>query len=130
MANYWVVGASFEGGTDHKDKEFIEKGIWMLGWDEKSGKEKHQFDNAKNMQPGDRIAIKRVKGGKDKGIIILHVGVIKDVIPEVDKVVCTVNWAATNLDRYIGDSKGCYRAVNGPFTKEKESDWIKEIFCI
>ncbi len=52
MPNYWVVGAAW-GGTEHQDKAFIEKGIWMLGWEEG-----HQPEKAMTMEPGDRIAIK------------------------------------------------------------------------
>ncbi|MBT3193122.1 MAG: hypothetical protein HN341_11260 [Verrucomicrobia bacterium] len=120
MPNYWVVGASW-GGVDHQDQSFIEKGIWMLGWEE--GK---QPSRASKMKSGDRIAIKRMKGRKT-GIRIFHLGIIKGVILETSKVICTVDWVATDLGRDIAESRGCFQSIHGPFEHDA---WVQEIFCL
>ena len=121
MTNYWVVGASW-GGVDHQDQIFVEQGMWMLGWED--GK---QPQRAAEMQPGDRIAIKRMKGQGQKGIRIFHLGIIKGVILDTNKVICTVNWVATNLDRDISESRGCFQSVHGPY---EHDSWIQEVFCL
>lgn len=123
---YWVVGASW-GGVEHKDEVFVNKGIWMLGWED--GK---QPNKASEISPGDRIAIKRLLGRGQTGIRILHVGVVKGVILETNKVICTVDWVATNLDRIIEESKGCFQSVHGPYTKSEPGfkQWIEEIFSL
>ena len=88
MTKYWVVGAAW-GGVDYQDQRFVEQGMWMLGWED--GK---QPQRAAEMQPGDRIAIKRMKGRGQTGIRILHLGIVKGVILDVNRVICTVNWVA------------------------------------
>ncbi|ELY5181763.1 hypothetical protein V9R55_003628 [Vibrio cholerae] len=123
MSNYWVVGASW-GGVDHQDQKFVEQGIWMLGWSEED--QPAQYKKASQMKRGDRIAIKRMKG-RETGIRILHLGVIKGVILDTDKVVCTVDWVATDLDRDINESRGCFASIHGPY----ESDgWVQQVFCL
>ncbi len=119
MAMYWIVGAWWEG--TEQDQSFIEKGIWMLGWED--GK---QAERASEIQPGDRIAIKRLKGQGQIGIRILHLGIVRGVILETNKVICTVNWVATNLNRDI-ESRGCFGSVHGPF---EHNSWIQEMFCL
>ena len=121
MAKYWVVGASW-GGVDHQDQLFVEQGMWMLGWED--GKQPRR---AAEMQSGDRIAIKRMKGQGQKGIRIFHLGIIKGVILDTNKVICTVNWVATNLDRDITESRGCFQSVHGPY---EHDSWIQEVFCL
>jgi len=118
---YWVVGASW-GGVVHQDAKFIEQGIWMLGWE--SGK---QPIKAAEMKPGDRIAIKRMKGKGKTGITILHLGIVRGVVLETNKVICTVNWVATDLNRNVADSRGCFKSIHGPF---KHDDWVEEVFCL
>ena len=124
MINYWVVGASW-GGTKHQDKKFVDGGYWMLGWEEKD--QPSQYLLAEKIKAGDRIAIKRMKGRGQTGIKIFHLGIIKDVILETNKVICTVNWVATDLKRDIADSKGCFKSIHGPFKKDK---WVEEVFCL
>ena len=121
MGRYWVVGASW-GGTDHQDEKWIEQGIWMLGW-----KKGYQPERAAEMKPGDRIAIKRMKGKGQTGIRIMHIGIIKGAILETDRVICTVNWVANNLNRNISESRGCFKSIHGPF---EHDDWVQEIFCL
>ena len=123
---YWVVGASW-GGTEHQDEAFVSKGIWMLGWEEGNQPEK-----ASQISAGDRIAIKRLLGKGQTGIRIMHIGIVRGVIHDTNKVICTVNWVATNLDRVIGESKGAFKSVHGPYTKSDPAtkQWIEEIFCL
>ncbi|BCK05118.1 hypothetical protein VCSRO162_3309 [Vibrio cholerae] len=123
MSNYWVVGASW-GGVDHQDQKFVEQGIWMLGWSEED--QPAQYKKASQMKRGDRIAIKRMKG-RETGIRILHLGVIKGVILDTDKVVCTVDWVVTDLDRDINESRGCFASIHGPYEND---GWVQQVFCL
>lgn len=122
--SYWVVGASW-GGIDHQDQKFVSGGYWMLGWKEKD--QPNQYALAEKMQVGDRIAIKRMKGQGQTGIKILHVGIIQGVILETDRVVCTVNWVATNLNRDITESRGAFASIHGPYSSNA---WVHEVFCL
>lgn len=99
----------------------------MLGW--QKGK---QVDKALEIQPGDRIAIKRLLGKGKRGIRIKHIGIVKGVVPETNKVTCTVNWVATHLDRKINESKGCFQSVHGPYSLSDPtySAWLEKIFCL
>ncbi|MCP4323831.1 MAG: hypothetical protein GY787_18640 [Alteromonadales bacterium] len=124
MNNYWVVGASW-GGTEHQDQKFIEQGIWMLGW--KEGDQPSQYKKASEIKAGDKIAIKRMKGGGQTGIKIFHLGVVKGVILDTDKVVCTVDWVAKDLNRNIEESRGCFKYIHGPFEKD---EWVEKVFCL
>ncbi len=121
MGKYWVVGASW-GGEDHQDERFVEQGIWMLGWGDG-----YQPKRAAEMRQGDRIAIKRMKGKGQVGIRILHLGVIKGVILDVNRIICTVDWVATNLSRDISESRGCFKSVHGPFDRDS---WVEKVFCL
>ena len=123
---YWVVGASW-GGVDHQDEAFVAKGIWMLGWEDGNQPEK-----ASQIACGDRIAIKRLLGKGQAGIRIMHIGVVKGVILDTNKVICTVDWVVTNLNRVINESKGCFKSVHGPYIKvdQETKQWIEEIFSL
>jgi len=121
MPQYWLVGASW-GGVDHQDARFIEQGIWMLGWEKG-----RQPARAAEMRAGDRIAIKRMKGKGKRGIRIMHLGIIKGVVLDTNKVLCTVDWVATNLRRDVAESRGCFQSIHGPFPQD---EWIQEVFCL
>lgn len=121
MSRYWIVGASW-GGIEHQDAKWVEQGIWMLGW-----KEGHQPERAADMRPGDRIAIKRMKGKGQTGIRIMHIGIIRGVIMETDRVICTVNWVATDLNRDVAESRGCFQSIHGPYEHDA---WTQEVFCL
>jgi hypothetical protein len=121
MPRYWLVGASW-GGVEHQDARFIAEGFWMLGWER--GK---QPARAAEMQTGDRIAIKRMKGKGKTGLRIMHIGIIRGVIHDTSKVICTVAWVATDLKRDIRDSRGCFQSIHGPYEHDA---WIQEIFCL
>ena len=123
---YWLVGAAYKG-IDHQDEAFVNQGIWMLGW-----KKGSQYAKASCISVGDRIAIKRRLGRAQTGIRIMHIGIVRGVIAGTDKVHCTVNWAATNLDRIVRKSKGCFKSVHGPYSKSDPDmkQWIEEIFSL
>ncbi|MGF1452479.1 MAG: hypothetical protein ACFB21_10445 [Opitutales bacterium] len=127
--NYWVVGASWEG-YDHQDERFVNEGIWMLGWDKDD--QPAQYQKATKIEIGDRIAIKRMKGRGQSGIRIMHIGVIRGVILDADKVICSVNWVATHLNRDIAESKGCFASIHGPYYKSNpdQKSWIEGIFSL
>ena len=120
MAKYWIVGAWWEG--EEQDQRFVEEGMWILG--KEDGRDPKR---AAKMQRGDRIAIKRLKGRGRTGLRILHLGIIKGVNLDTNCVICTVDWVATNLNRNIGEGKGCFGSVHGPY---KHDSWIQEIFCL
>lgn len=122
--NYWVVGASW-GGVEHQDKKFVEEGYWMLGWEKDD--QPDQYKRASQIKPGDRIAIKRMKGQGQSGIRIFHIGIIQGVILDTNKVICTVNWVATDLNRNIEESRGCFASIHGPFPHDA---WVQEVFCL
>lgn len=125
MAKYWIVGAWWEG--TEQDQFFVQEGIWMLGKENEDRQTKLAF----KIQPGDRIAIKRMRGRGQKGIRILHLGIVKSIIPETNCFICTVNWVATNLNRYIGKSRGAFQSIHGPYKHDSEHTyWIREIFCL
>jgi len=71
-------------------------------------------------------------GKSQKGIRIMHIGIVKGIILDTDKIVCTVDWVATNLDRIVGESKGCFKSVHGPYLKSDPTckHWIEEIFSL
>ncbi|MBE2180082.1 MAG: hypothetical protein IAE97_06390 [Chthoniobacterales bacterium] len=120
--NYWLVGAAW-GGTDHQDKRFINEGFWMLGWEDGA-----QPERASQIRIGDRIAIKRMRGKGKTGIKIMHIGIVQGIILDTTKVICTVQWCATNLERSIPESKGCFQSIHGPYTPQSEGEWLRHIF--
>lgn len=97
----------------------------MLGWEKED--QPAQYKNALQIKAGDRIAIKRMKGRGQTGIKVLHLGIIKGVILDIDKVVCTVDWVATDLNRNIEESRGCFKSIHGPFAKD---EWVEKVFCL
>ena len=93
---------------------------WLGGWEPTTA-------GRLKIQSGDRIAIKRMKGKGQTGIRILHLGVVKGVNLETNKVIYTVDWVATNLNRDIAESRGCFQSIHGPF---EHDSWIQEVFCL
>ena len=120
---YWLVGASW-GGQDHQDQSFVENGYWVLGWE--SSEQPAQFAKGEQIKVGDRIAIKRMKGKGSSEIKNLHIGIIKGVVAETNKIICVVDWIVKNLDRNV-ESKGCFGSIHGPYDK---NEWIEKIFCL
>ncbi|EFX91110.1 hypothetical protein HMPREF0027_1813 [Actinobacillus ureae ATCC 25976] len=64
------------------------------------------------------------KGARD--IRICHLDIVKGVVHDSGKIICIVDWVATNLNRNV-ESRGCFASIHGSYDKDK---WIKEIFCI
>lgn len=120
---YWLVGASW-GGIDHQDESFVKNGYWVLGWEQ--NQQPDQFSKGEKICVGDRIAIKRMKGQGASEIKILHIGIVKGVISETNKIICVVDWVAKNLDRNV-ESRGCFKSIHGPYEKD---EWIEKIFCL
>jgi len=123
MAKYWLVGATWEN-VENLDRIFVNEGYWMLGW--KQEDQPDQYAKVSEMKVGDRIAIKRMKGQGQKTILIDHIGIIKGVVKQTDRIFCTVLWVATDLSRDV-ESKGCFKSVHGPYPKDS---WIEKIFCL
>jgi hypothetical protein len=125
MSNrYWVVGATW--GGDWMGDEFAEKGIWMMGW---TGEQQpKQQRKAERMRVGDAIAIKRLVGGSgEKSLDILHIGIIKGIVLDADRVICTVDWVRKDVNRVIDRNRGCFATVHGPY---KYGPWVRSIFCL
>jgi len=99
----------------------------MLGWEEG-----HQHAKAAEISVGDRVAIKRLLGRGQTGLRIMHIGIVRGVILDVNKVICTVNWVATDLNRVINESKGCFKSVHGPYFKSDplSKQWVEEVFSL
>jgi len=97
----------------------------MLGWEE--GDQPAQFKKASAMKVGDRIAIKRMKGRDQTGIKIFHLGIVKGVILDTNKTICTVDWVAKDLNRNIEESRGCFKSIHGPF---EHDEWVEKVFCL
>lgn len=124
MSNYWVVGASW-GGVEHQDENFLSKGIWMLGWEKED--QKSQFKKAEKIKSGDRIAIKKMKGKGNSKIKICHLGIVKGVILDTNKVICTVDWVVKDIENRDVACKNYLASVHGPIT---DKEWLKEVFCL
>jgi len=99
----------------------------MLGYEKG-----YQKQRASQIAEGDRIAIKRMRGQGQRDLRIMHIGIVRGVIHETNKVICTVNWAATHLNRVISESKGCFQSVHGPYSKSDPAmkQWLEEIFSL
>ncbi|EMT6201580.1 hypothetical protein N9F89_000389 [Neisseria gonorrhoeae] len=108
---YWLVGASW-GGQGHQDQFFVENGYWVLEWE--------------SSQQPDQFAKKRMKGQGSSEIKILHIGIVKGVISETNKIICVVDWIVKNLDRNV-ESRGCFKSIHDPYDKD---EWIEKIFCL
>lgn len=119
---YWLVGAKW--GDKDKAPSFVENGYWALGY--KSTQKPNLFKKAKQIQIGDKIAIKRQNGKGASDITILHIGIVKGVVHETDRAICIVDWVATDLNRSV-KGRGCYKSIHGPYEK---NEWIAQIFCI
>lgn len=120
MTNYWVVGAMW-GGQDDVSEEFIRRGYWYLGWGDNDQPEQAALRD--QIQPGDRIAIKRMLGQGSKDIEIRALGTVKE-IDSYDKRVY-IHWAVSGLQRKV-PSKGLFASIHGPFPADDE--WTRLAF--
>lgn len=120
--NYWVVGANWSG--DDKTDVFFNRGYWQLGW---SDCEQPRYAELRSgIRPGDRIAIKSMRGRAAPTITIKALGIVKEIDPEDKRIY--VNWLL-KLDREV-QSRGCFGALHGPFTQSDDREWINDVFRI
>jgi len=122
MPNYWVVGAMW-GGRDDQSEVFIRRGYWFLGWSDQE--QPAQAELRDKIQPGDRIAIKRMLGQGSSEIEIRALGVVSEIDNDDKRVY--VDWLVKGLKRRV-PSRGCYRSIHGPFVPN--DDWVKVTFCV
>jgi hypothetical protein len=115
---YWVVGVSW-GGREDQYEEFVREGYWLLGWveDEKP----HLAARRDRIQPGDRIAIKKIS--THPNIEIRATGIVRRTDPKDLRV--HVRWVQTDLHHHV-HSRGCYQSIHGPY--DASDPWIREIF--
>lgn len=118
--NYWVAGAMW-GGRDDQSDIFIRRGYWFLGWTNEEQPAQAQLRD--RIEPGDRIAIKRMLGRGSPDIEIRALGVVKEVDPEDRRVY--VHWAASGLQREV-PAHGCFASIHGPFPAEE--NWTRLVF--
>jgi hypothetical protein len=119
--NYWVVGASFEGGQADQFETFFRRGYWFMGWDD--DKQPVMAERRNQIRPGDRIAIKKMLGQGSSDIEIRAIGVVTEIDQEEKRVY--VRWAARDLDREV-PGNGCFATVHGPF--EADDEWTRLVF--
>ena len=138
--NYWVVGAMFGGSEDQLDDYFIKRGYWYCwepgNFDENSRGVKIQQERFRQINPGDRIAIKKLLGRGSKEIAIRSIGIVTDV--DHDEWRVYVNWlpldhngsktfSKAEIDRKVSHN-GAAASIHGPFSYDDE--WVKSIFTI
>src|ERR1700674_203525 len=102
MPNYWVVGAMWDG-QDDQSEIFIRRGYWFLGLNDAT-----QNARRDQIQPDDRIAIKRMLGQGSPTIEVRALGVVKEIDPEDKRVY--VHWAAKDLNREV-PARGCFASI-------------------
>lgn len=129
--NYWLLGARWFDKDDNKiDKEndFITNNVWILGY--KKDGDLTQYNDAKQIKVGDRVAIKRNHGFADKPITIFSIGIVTGVTHDADRIICVINWIDKTA-KEVELSKGCVKTVNGPYKKDKQYEqWLNEIFSL
>lgn len=120
MSQYWIVGAMW-GGHDDQSEIFIRRGYWFLGWSDEE--QPAQASLRDQIQPGDRIAIKRMLGQGSPNIEIRALGTVKEIDPDDKRVY--IHWAVSGLQRQV-PSKGCFASIHGPFPADDE--WTRLVF--
>lgn len=119
--NYWLVGANWSG-HDQADA-FYRRGYWEIGYGDD---EQPRFAELRDqMAPGDRVALKAMRGRGAGTITIKALGVVK----EVHEGKVFIDWLLTDLDREV-ESKGCFKTIHGPYGAHREREWVKEVFHI
>ncbi len=123
MPNYWLVGAMWDGQVDQYEI-FLRRGYWVLGWEDDEQPEQARLRD--QIQPNDRIAIKRMLGQGAHNIEIRALGIVKEVDQEDKRVY--VDWVVPRVEHRHVHSRGCFSAIHGPYPDN--DDWIREIFHI
>ncbi len=124
MANYWVVGAMWEGKHDMLPS-FLAGGYWYLGYT--VDEDPAQNTRRDQMAIGDRLAVKRMLGQGAQDIEIRALGIIKHIDVEDGYRRIYVNWVAHGLQRRV-PARGCFKSVHGPF--EYAEEWTRQVFCL
>ncbi len=117
---YWVVGATW--GRDNDQFEvFIREGYWLLGWEDED--QPIQTRRRDQIQPGDRIAIKKRSASNKSKIEIRAIGFVTEINPENHRVY--VRWVVSDLHHEV-PSRGCFASIHGPFSGD--DDWTQRAF--
>ena len=125
-AQYWVVGATY-GNEDQYDR-FVNGGFWMLGWEAED--QPAQYELAKRIHKGDRIAIKIRNGQAARDITIRSIGIVKEVVLDNARIFCLVDWCAKDLDRRVF-VHGCLKSIHGPYAMQSgDKSWLQDIFTL
>lgn len=126
MKNYWIVGA-FWGSEGDQSLEFYKKGYWRLGWKDEKQPRMACMRNA--MRPGDRVALKSMRGPGSPFVKIKALGIVRKESDEEGRV--DIKWLIKFGEREV-DSKGCYASIHGPYSMEekKHRKWLRDIFCL
>ncbi len=112
---YWIVGAAREGIDDHLEA-FLREGYWKLFYTDQQ--QPSQAKKRDLMRSGDRIAIKKMAGGRNgKGRVrIRALGTITALDPKSKRV--SVDWESTKIEReVVGYS--LFRSIHGPYDVEQ-----------
>jgi hypothetical protein len=134
--NYWLVGATW-GGSENVLPQFVKRGYWYC-WDankfdnEEFGAGnsiKNQQERFKQVQQGDRIAVKRLLGKGASEMAILAIGIVKDI--DIAEWRIYVDWIISDIEDRNVPLKGCAASIHGPFIKSgKDEDWVQKVFCL
>ena len=132
----WFVGASF-GGVDDQTERFLERGIWENGYthDDTSAHAVRQMNLVKQVQPGDRIAIKAAYpptgelpfdslGNTVSGMVIKAIGVVKQNMG--DGRLLEVDWTSVEPPRpwYFSSYWHTIHEVHARRMEDRRSDSI------
>lgn len=132
LNSYWLVGATFDDENDVLSG-FLKRGYWYC-WDVgglgkvKSGpgnSVSSQRDRFKRIEPGDRIAVKKLLGRGSTEMEIRALGIVKDVDHNEWRIY--VDWVVEDLSRRV-PLNGCTASVHGPF--KLNNPWVHQIFSI
>ncbi len=121
MPNYWLVGAMW-GGSDDQAPKFIRRGYWQLGW--KDEDKPFMTERRNQIEPGDRIAIKRMMGRGASSIRIIALGIVNEIDSEDGRVY--IRWVLSDILDRVVDAHGCFQSIHGPFASD--DSWTKVVF--
>jgi hypothetical protein len=109
-----------EGHDDQYDI-FIRDGYWFLGWSDQQ--QPAQAALRDQIQPDDRIAIKRMLGRGSSNIEIRAIGIVEKIDPHNKRI--HIRWAVSGLQRIV-PANGCFASIHGPF--KANDDWTRKVF--
>ena len=116
--HYWLVGAFWE--EDQADA-FFRREYWELGWSDQDQPAMAKQRDA--MRPGDRIAVKAMRGRGKKTITIKALGIVKEVAGKR----VYIDWKITGLSREV-PAHGCFATIHGPYSVAEEGEWLGKVF--